>query len=1281
MRACCARVRCAALLALLLVAGAAHGAAAQPALCDFVNGNDATTCAVLQALYDSTGGDNWLDNGGWLDAFSVSPVGTPADYCGFTGVTCDSNNEFVLGLDLGFVGLAGTLPPALGLLQNVTDLRLDVNALSGTIPNELTSLTNLELLVLVGNRLSGSLPDELGSLSALTLLRVDNNVLEGSLPASLGSLTSLLLLGLDNNRIAGSLPAELGSLTALESLSAAGNALQGTLPGAALAELTALTYMSLAKNVLSGELPETLGELTGLTLLSLENNALRGSLPGDAIGALTALQYLGLQGNKLNGSLPEALGSLTALRELTLRENAFSGSLPAALGALTQLTYLWLDTNTFSGVLPGGALGALSALTVLTLDSNDLVGALPLELGTLPQLQRLSASNNLLNGSLPVAFSNLTSLRLLSLGGNAGLGGALPVSWAALSSLTALDLSDCAFSGTVPPQWEAGLAALQVLKLSGNAGLGPAPGVLATLPTSPCGSVAEAYDPVRGCVCAPGYSLAAGRECLPCASGTYAAVVGAAACVACPANTYAEPNATGCVACPSGSSSPPGSAVLQSCACLYGTYAVPSADGATFACAPCPANAICTGPDVPLAQTGYWHLPGDHSVFYACAEDKCLAETPGEVAANSSNCVIGRTGNVCGICEEGWAEQDQVCIPCRPSDAFDAWSAGSKAGAVIGALLLFVIVSYVGFLRPLFGGRDAHDPDMSRRMAGHAALAHVTLLSAVLEMVSEPLTIVVESLQIVSSFQRTMHINWPPLYFHIMAKLNIVNFSFLRFPNTACATPAVSFYQELNGITIGVSGALLWIAFLWLSGNVYARIRDIPAATRRHFNGDVMAHTCVFLNIIYAPVSEAVMAVFACRKLGEESWLFRDVATQCYTAEHRMYVKLGIFWVVFYVIGIPAVCIGLLVYFRIPHTATRLRRTAMLRGVIELAWWRGVDQPEDVNTSLVTETNITEEHLDALFAGLRLDSKRKSSLRFRLALAAGRMRRSWAKRLGQLGQAASRSLGRSSDHAAAAAAAEVADGDDPLGDAHAPQMLTRAERLDVLQAWARRNVHLTHFTWDDISGCDDDVRRPGFKSIDHLYVPFYPTRWYFGLLQNVIKLVLTSLLLFIVPGTPAQIVAGLCISFTVLLWYLRLLPYAEKVARQIAYSSYVVIFLFFVLALLLKMNVPVTPDDNAFYGAFCGILVFSLFVFPAVAVLRTGRIKPHHAGASPHSHEDDGEPEPDAEKTQTHGGPAEHLAEALMRTTRKFEPNAFHKHMPTGRVMARMSSNPKGSGY
>ena len=1146
---------------------------------------------------------------------------------------------------------------------------MDVNQLSGTIPNALCSLTNLELLVLVSNRLSGSLPDCLGSLQALTLLRADNNVLEGSLPSSLSSLSNLRLLGLNNNRISGSVPDAVGSLTLLRSLSLSGNLLQGTLPNDALAALTALTYMNVRSNGISGVLPVALGSLTGLTLLNLEDNALQGVLP-EQLSTLTALQYLGLQDNRLEGTLPASLASLTALQELTLRNNAFNGTVPAAFSVLTRLTYLWLDTNSLSGSIPGDALSQLSALTVLTLDGNALSGTLPPALAALPRLQRLSASNNLLSGTLPAVYANLTALQRLSLGGN-NFTGQLPLSWAALSSLTALDLASNALSGAVPPQWAAGMASLAILDLSQNSALGAAPGAFATLPTSPCGTATEAYDAVLGCVCAPGFSQASGRVCLPCAPGSYTSAAGSASCALCPANTYSAASGTACVACPPGSTAPAGSPALSSCTCAYGTYAAEGAGGLTFACLPCPENALCPGPDPPLAQDGYWHLPGDHSVFYACATDMCLAETPGVAAANASNCAVGRAGIVCGVCEDGWAEEDKECVPCNPSDAFSAWSAGRKAGAIIGAFILLVLGSYLFFLRPLStssgigaltccGGTDENteaqrearlsaagrEARLSASAASAAIIQRVTLIAAVLDVISEPSTIVLESLQIVSSFQRTMHIKWPPLYFRVMAKLDIVNFSFLRFPKTACATPNVSFFAELNGITLGVTALLCWVVVLWVCGNAYARLRALAATQRSKFNADVTAHTMVLLNLVYAPVSEAVVAVFACRQVGDHSWLFRDVSTQCGTAEHRFYIRLAIFWVVLYVVGIPLLFITLLVYYRVPHTAQRLRRIAMLRGIVDLAWWRGVEQPE-VNTSLLTEDNISEEHLDALFKGLRLEDKRKRSWWLAAAVMAGRTRR--------------RLLSSGSGHSAPISNTTVAVAA-PV-DAFAPDVLTRAERLDVLQAFARRHVQLTHFTWEDIAGGADDLRRPGFQCIDHLYIPFYPTRWYFGLIQNMIKLVLTSLLLFIVPGTAAQIVAGLSISFFVLQWYLRLLPYSEKVTRQVAYSSYLVIFLFFALALLLKMNVPVTPNDNLFYGTFCGILVFSLFGYPVMAVLRVGKLKIRNA-ADARSENRTGVREKVAgdDDTKAEHGRTDSLRvpSSRIRTTRRYERTAFH---------------------
>lgn len=1241
-------------------------------MCDFSGaGKDVPTCSILRDLYESAGGDDWLDNRGWGDAFSASSVGgPPADYCTFPGITCTAGG-MVERVDFGFAGLAGTIPPSLGGLVSVTDLRMDVNQLSGVIPQSLCSLTNLHLLVLVSNRLSGTIPSCVGALTGLTLLRVDNNVLEGSLPSSLASLTNLMLLGLNNNRVAGSLPDAVGALTALQSLSAAGNVLQGTLPGPVLSAMTALTYVNLASNSLTGVLPEALGALTGLTLLNLEQNALRGSIPS-SMAALTALRYLGLQGNKLSGPVPNELGALTALQEATLRDNALSGFLPSSLGALTQLTYLWLDTNAFVGTIPGATLAQLTALTVLTLDSNGLTGTLPPELGKLPQLQRLSAALNFLNGSLPREMANLTSLQRLSLAGNA-FTDAPPTEWAALGALTYLDLASNALAGAVPPAWAAGMGALRVLDLSGNAALGPAPGVLASLPSNPCDDASQAYDAVRGCVCAPGFSLAAGRDCTPCAPGTYSAVIGSAACALCPANTYSAAGGASCVPCPHGSLSAAGAAVLANCTCTYGAFAVATATA--FRCAPCPVNAVCPGPDAPLAQEGYWHLPGDRSVFYACDEGVCEAETPASAAAGASNCATGRVGNVCAVCKDGWAQQDDECVPCAPSDAFDAWSAGSKAGAIIGAVLLLFTGSYLFFLRPLapLGGGSGEEAPGRHSAVRHALLTHTSLLASVLDLVSEPATIVMESLQIVSSFQRSMHVNWPPIYFFVMTKVNIINFSFLRFPKTACATPGVSFYSELNGITLGVTGLLLWVVVLWLAGNAYARLRALPAETRSTFNAQVLAHSCVILNLVYAPVSEAVIAIFACRRLGDESWLFRSMETQCGTAEHRRYVKVGAFWVCLYVIGIPLLFLALLFRYRVPHTATRLRRTALLRTVIDLAWQRGIKQPEHVNTSLLTEENISDAHLDALFEGLHLERKARVSWRIAAALALARMRR-WLLGAGAGGRHA---LAAADVHLEADDARTLespADADDACtlessALAAVAPLLTRADRLDVLQAWAHRNVHLSHYTWADVTGSVDDVRREGVACIDHLYVPYYPARWYFGLLQNIIKLVLTSLLLFIAPGTPAQIVAGMCISFAVLLWYLRLLPYAEKVARQIAYSAYLVIFLFFFLALLLKMDVPLTPNDTLFYGVFSGILVFNLFGFPVWAMLRAGRLKPHDAA---HSHggvaDEHCEKQCDDEAGELHQ--ANRRADELNRTSTKFTHTVFHQPMPS-RAFAR----------
>ncbi len=176
--------------------------------------------AVLEALYNATGGADWTNKANWLSARPTRE---------WYGVTTDANGR-VNGLYLWENQLTGTIPAELGSLTNLNILNLSSNQLSGPIPAELGSLANLTFLSLSSNQLSGQIPVELGNLANLTYLFLYANQLTGTIPTELGNLTNLEILNLHNNQLTGSIPAELGRLTNLTALYLAGNQLTGCVP-------------------------------------------------------------------------------------------------------------------------------------------------------------------------------------------------------------------------------------------------------------------------------------------------------------------------------------------------------------------------------------------------------------------------------------------------------------------------------------------------------------------------------------------------------------------------------------------------------------------------------------------------------------------------------------------------------------------------------------------------------------------------------------------------------------------------------------------------------------------------------------------------------------------------------------------------------------------------------------------------------------------------------------------------------------------------------------------
>ncbi|NIM10874.1 MAG: hypothetical protein GTO45_02700 [Candidatus Aminicenantes bacterium] len=184
---------------------------------------------ALIAFYNSTNGDNWKNNSGWkddpLEADGFGPIGSEGTWQGIF-----VSDDHVVGIDLYYNNLTGTIPPELGNLSELIGIFLEWNELSGTIPPELGNLGKMTHLLLMSNRLSGSIPPELGNIHKLAYLELTGNELTGPIPSELGNLSKLVLLFLSDNHLSGSIPATLGNLSHLKSLWLRSNQLSGSIP-------------------------------------------------------------------------------------------------------------------------------------------------------------------------------------------------------------------------------------------------------------------------------------------------------------------------------------------------------------------------------------------------------------------------------------------------------------------------------------------------------------------------------------------------------------------------------------------------------------------------------------------------------------------------------------------------------------------------------------------------------------------------------------------------------------------------------------------------------------------------------------------------------------------------------------------------------------------------------------------------------------------------------------------------------------------------------------------
>ena len=395
--------------------------------------------AVLVAVYEATGGSNWITSDKWL---------TDAPLNAWHGVETDASGR-VQGLDLAGNDLTGKIPPELGNLASLKVLDLGYNGLTGEIPPELGNLANLRRLNLtLNNGLTGEIPPELDNLASLRRLDLSGNRLTGEILPELGNLANLESLYLFSNRLTGKIPSELGNLASLEGLLLGGNGLTGEIPPE-LGNLANLELLSLFSNGLTGAIPPELGSLTSLWHLNLSGNGLTGAIPPE-LGNLANLEALSLSGNGLTGEIPSTFNDLSKLSGFSWDKNAglcapgtrqfivFADSLDHHAGPFCHeadaavLRSVYHSTRGSAWTSSDGWLKPGPLANWYGVETDSVSG----------RVSGLDLSQNGLSGELLVSLASLDLLRELRLDGNGQLGGRL---W---SRMTVLPLRTLSYDST-----------------------------------------------------------------------------------------------------------------------------------------------------------------------------------------------------------------------------------------------------------------------------------------------------------------------------------------------------------------------------------------------------------------------------------------------------------------------------------------------------------------------------------------------------------------------------------------------------------------------------------------------------------------------------------------------------------------------------------------------------------------------------------------------------------------------------------------------------------------
>lgn len=426
--------------------------------------------SVIEALHNATNGL------GWVRPWNMSDPEVP---CSLEGINCTSLGivDDITSIRLVMRRLSGTVPAVLSELYHLSVFDLSDNSIEGTLPAVYANWTLLESFDVSGNRFTGFLPPEYSAWGPkLFLFDVYHNVLGGSLPELYSMWTNIIYFDVSWNRFIGTLPPGFGAWTSVDHVHINNNNFAGPLPRSYLAWVlldsftaennhdldgtlpadyntwTGVRFFDVSNTRLSGTLPTSFKSWSSMYSFNVQNNSFSGTLPpeysnwGESLWSFRAFM------NSLTGTLPSAYSSFIGIHSFEVHYNSLSGELPPNYASWASIDTLRLAQNTFTGTIPSAWGRNMINLAELAAAHNRLTGTIPLELLFLQSLKFFSASFNNLRGTLPSATSSAPWLTFLDVQNNSGIFGELPSQLSSFGTVSLCGTQICRASPSFPLQ-------------------------------------------------------------------------------------------------------------------------------------------------------------------------------------------------------------------------------------------------------------------------------------------------------------------------------------------------------------------------------------------------------------------------------------------------------------------------------------------------------------------------------------------------------------------------------------------------------------------------------------------------------------------------------------------------------------------------------------------------------------------------------------------------------------------------------------------------------------